>query len=512
MAETGPKTVTVQSRDLTPAFRVLVPVFAGLFAGLGHVPFSLVPLSLFGFALAIWVLLQGRSSKQAALTGWLFGTGHFGITLFWIVEPFQIDAELHGWIAPFALVLLAAGLALFWGLAFWGAAKTGGRDPLKRAIALVASLGLIELSRAYVLTGFPWALPAYVWVETDVRGWASLVGSHGLSVLTLSLCALAALAVSQRSSRSLAGGATLAAGIIFLLAGPRLLPEETDLSDRPIVRLVQPNAPQDQKWDAEKAIGFVRRQILFTAEASDPRPDLIVWPETAIPWLLDRAGPVLEEVSAASGGAPVILGAQRFDGAEYFNALAVIGPSGLPDAIYDKHHLVPFGEYMPFPALFRATGIRGIAERADGAFAAGSGPALLDLGPLGRMLPLICYEVIFPQNLRGTERPDFLVNITNDAWFGQFAGPQQHFAQARMRAVESGLPMARAANTGISAMIDPGGRVLGYLPLGEAGYLDQQLPAPAPATPYSRFGDFPILVLLGVGLAAVWLQRRAIGH
>jgi apolipoprotein N-acyltransferase len=273
------------------------------------------------------------------------------------------------------------------------------------------------------------------------------------------------------------------------------------------VRLVQPNAPQHEKWDPEKAVGFVMRQIDFTAAPSDPRPDLIVWPETAIPYLLEQAEPVLEDIAAAADGVPVVIGAQRRDGYLAFNSLAVIGQGGRIEALYDKHHLVPFGEYIPLGGLATLIGMRSFAAEDGFGYSPGPGPQVIELAPIGTVLPLICYEAIFPQDVAGAPvRPDVLLQITNDAWFGEFAGPFQHLAQARMRAVEQNLPMIRVANTGVSAMIDSGGRILAEIPLGEAGWRDVALPEGGAPTVYSRTGDwgaFAVLLALFALLAAI---------
>jgi len=224
---------------------------------------------------------------------------------------------------------------------------------------------------------------------------------------------------------------------------------------------------------------------------------------------LDDAGGLIAQVNDAANGAGVILGVQRLTAPRFFNSLAVIGPSGAISSVYDKHHLVPFGEYVPFGDLLSTVGINGLAAREGGGYSAGPGPQVLDIGPLGKALPLICYEGVFPRNLRTTERPDWLLLITNDAWFGTFSGPYQHLAQARLRAVEQGLPMVRVANTGVSAVIDPHGRIIDSIPLGEAGSRDIALPAPLPATLYARIGDGPVLLLLVfLAITLLTLGRR----
>ena len=276
-----------------------------------------------------------------------------------------------------------------------------------------------------------------------------------------------------------------------------------------MLRLVQPNAPQHQKWDPEKIGVFYERQLSFSAApAQGKAPDAIIWPETAIPWSLNRSQVILEEISFAAGGTPVILGAQRSEGQRFFNALVLLGPQGEVTQIYDKHHLVPFGEFVPLGEFAARFGIYGMAPQHGAGFSAGPGARLMDLGPLGRALPLICYEAVFAHDVNAApERPDFIIHATNDAWFGKYAGPQQHLAQTRMRAIEQGLPVARAANTGISAMIDPRGRILQSLDLGEAGFIDARLPQPLAPTLYSRRGDTPWVVLLAVLIGGMVLRR-----
>ena len=293
-------------------------------------------------------------------------------------------------------------------------------------------------------------------------------------------------------------------------AGQRVLDEPTRYPDNRLhVRLVQPNAPQHLKWLPEYRLEYFYRHLDLTAEPSAKRPDLVVWPETAVPFLLDRPGDGLAMIAEAAGGIPVALGVQRSEGLRYFNSLAVLGPDGLPTAVYDKFHLVPFGEYIPFGDLAARFGLSAFAAQSGNGYTAGPGATVLDLGALGRVQPLICYEAVFPQDLRAVaERPDWLLQVTNDAWFGQLSGPWQHLAQARLRAIETGLPLARAANTGISAMIDGKGRVVAALGLDRAGVVDADLPAVLPPTVYGRVGDLPVLWLVLTLLGAVAAVRR----
>ena len=484
---------------LRPRTHALAGLVAGAVAALGQAPFSVEVLAVAGLFAGLALFLASATWRTAFAAGWAFGTGYFALALFWIVEPFFVDVARHGWMAPFALVFLAGGLALFWGAAFALARSVGG------PFAWATALALVELARGHVLTGFPWALIGHIWTDSGALQWVAMLGAYGLTFVTLLLIAGTWTLLAHRPTPAL-----IAAPLPFValvLSGAALAPPPQDLDGRPVVRLVQPNAPQDEKWDPERVIDFYRRQIAFTAAPG--APDVTVWPETAIPWPLDTAGPVLEEVAMAARGAPVVLGLNRREDGRWFNALVVTGPEGEVAALYDKHHLVPFGEYIPFGHLSRGLGLQSFAAQDGYGFAAGPGPAVIDLGPLGTALPLICYEAIFARHVRAAPvRPDVLLNITNDAWFGTVSGPYQHLAQARVRAVEQGLPMVRAANTGVSAVIDPAGRILAAIPLNEAGFVDHQVPAPLPPTLYARTGDWPLTVLLLATLAGLGARRR----
>ena len=499
----------------------------GVAFGLGAVMATgQAPLDFWWLALpaliALTALIARRGDwRQAAWLGWFAGAGYFGLAMSWITQPFLIDIATYGWMAFFALVLMSFGLALFWAAA--GAVSTLA-TPRRRAIAFAGALTLAEFARGHVLTGLPWALVGHVWIAAWPGQVAALVGPTGLTLMT-------ALAAALPVWRPVAGSvlATLlvggAAAFGFLrLAEPD--PAGTGLQ----VRLIQPNATQDSKWDPEKAIAHFQQMIDFTAEG--PVPDMVVWPETSVPFLLDQNPEVTGVIADAARGATVAFGIQRTEGPVAFNSLVfatsdnadefsarIQGDPGIlrqknvvPIAIYDKHHLVPFGEYIPYGNFFYDTfGISAFAARFGNGYSAGPGAKVVDLGPrLGKVLPLICYEAVFPQDLVVAERPGWLLQVTNDAWFGHLSGPQQHFAQGRLRAIEQGLPLVRVANTGISGMIDAKGRVVTTIPLDTTGWVDVPLPGALPPTPYVRWGERPALVLLfGVFLWGFWPRRRS---
>lgn len=484
--------------------RLGLPLGLGMLAALGLAPFFLWYLTLAALALLVPLFLAAPTRRASALIGWIFGLGYFGFGLIWIVEPFLVDVARHGWMAPFALAFLAGGLALFWAAAFWIAAVPR-QSAFWRVVLLICTWTLAEFARAYVLTGFPWAGFAQVWANSPAAMLLAWIGPQGMGVATLAVGLSAGLAVARVR---LARPVFAAVAGVFVAAIAAAVAGAPDVSNTgKTVRVVQPNAPQQQKWDPDMMPVFFDRLIGFTGQS--PRPDLIVWPETAVPTLLEWAGPAFEAIAAAANGTPVALGIQRREGSRSYNSLVYLDGAGQVAAIYDKHHLVPFGEYFPGGDLAAGLGLRGFAARDGDGYSAGPGPQVVDFGAMGRALPLICYEAVFPQDVTGTpQRPEFLLQVTNDAWFGRYIGPYQHLAQARMRAIEQGLPLVRAANTGVSAVIDPLGRTIASLPLGEAGFVDAALAAPLPPTVYSRTGDLPVLlaiVALGFGVAT---QRR----
>ncbi len=482
--------------------RVFLLLLIGSLAALGQAPVGAWPVTLLALAVVFGLFRMTEGWRQAAWLGWLIGTGYFLMALNWIVEPFLVDVARHGWMAPFALMALGAGLALFWALGLGVGRAMGGGLP-----GFIGGMGLAELARGFVFTGFPWAQPGHVLIDTGFLHWAAWLGAPGLLALVLVASALIWQAGTTRHVPSLLG---LLALVALWPLGAWRTPEAGAGPEAATVRLVQPNAPQHEKWDPDKIQGFYERQLQFSAAGEGARPDLIVWPETAVPVLLNHAGPTLETISRVAGGVPVVLGIQRFDGPRLYNSLAYVEAGGAVAAVYDKHHLVPFGEYMPFGDLLAQWGIHGLASNAGQGYSAGPGAQVLDLGGLGRALPLICYEGVFSRDLRAApERADFLLLITNDAWFGKISGPYQHLAQARLRSAEMGLPMIRVANTGVSAMIDATGRVTARIAMGEAGWRDAALPPPLPPTLYARMGDAPMILLFLTLLGLSRLRHRA---
>lgn len=471
--------------------RTFATAFAlGVVMAAGQAPLGAWMLALPALSGLVWLVARTatgpapfRSAFFVALAG---GTGYFAVALSWIVEPFLIDVARHGWMAPFALVFLSVGLALFWGLAGAIAACTP-----RPAIGFAAALTAAEMLRGIVLTGFPWAQPGHIWIGTPIDQLAAALGANGLLLLTLVLALLPVAAGLRGAAVAAVLGLAVAGAGLWRLSSP--LPADRAAT----LRLVQPNAEQSVKWDADRAQQFMELQLELTQKA--PVADLTIWPETAVPYLMEGAPGVAIAIARASGGRPVAVGVQRVEGERFWNSLKVVEGQGEVTAVYDKHHLVPFGEYIPLGDLAEDWfGITAFAAQAGGGYSAGEGPKVLNLGrALGKVVPIICYEAVFPAALQGApDRADWILQITNDAWFGVWTGPFQHAAQARLRAVEQGLPLIRVANTGVTAIIDARGRVRAALPFGEAGALDGVLPGALPPTLYVRWGEWPQLLML----------------
>jgi apolipoprotein N-acyltransferase len=484
----------------------------GLGVALGQVPFGLWPVALVALAAILWRVARSASALAAFWTALFAGAGHFALALSWIVQPFFVDPWRHGWMAPFAVVLLAFGLALFWG----GAAALAQRfaRPLLATALLIAAA---EMLRSHVLTGFPWALIGHIWLETRIEQAAALVGAHGMTLATL--LAGAGIALAGAGRRPVAGLVVVLGLAAAFGWGTHRLGLQAGPGPGGVVRVVQPAVAQSLKWDRDAARATFEGLLDLTAAPPGtglPAPALAVWPETAVPYLLSPGDGAA--LAMGSLGPAVVAGFQRMEGDAAWNSLALFGPGGTMTEVYDKVHLVPFGEYVPFGDLaYRWFGLRAFAAQLGAGYSAGASRRLLAFGPgLGLAVPVICYEAIFAEEI-GAEggRGDWIVQVTNDAWFGTLTGPYQHFALARLRAIEQGLPLVRAANTGISAVVDARGQVVAdtagqpaLLGLGARGVLDVALPGVLPPPPYARFGDAPVAALLLAGLClAAWRGR-----
>jgi apolipoprotein N-acyltransferase len=498
--------------------RALAAVLAGALSVFALPPFNFWP-ALFVTLPVLVLLVDGAGSwRRAFVAGWWWSLGHFVAGLYWIGIALMVDPERFAWLLPFADLGLPAVFAVFPAAAV-ALGYALGRRGAGLLFALSGAWVLGEFTRGHVLTGFPWNPLAAIWIETPaVAQAAAVVGAYGLSGATFFVAGLPALFLRPAPGRAVAAVAAAVVIVAVVGFGIARLPDGAAARAEPAlrVRLVQGNIDQRLKHsDAARAEHFERHMALSQRAAADgQRPRVVVWPETALPYTLEdnpglsqMLGPIVGEDGIALIGAVRI---QRGTDFKAWNSLHAIRHDGTVAGTYDKHHLVPFGEYLPLRGILGAVGLDKLAVGAVD-FSSGPGPLGLDLPGLPRVLPLICYEAIFPEAaMDAGGRPAWLVNVTNDAWFGTSSGPPQHLAAARLRAIEQGLPLMRAANTGISAAVDPYGRVEQSLGLGVAGIIDADLPAALAPTPFSRLGDtLPLLlavVLLGAGLA---LGRRS---
>lgn len=487
--------------------RRLVLTALGAVAALAFAPVDALPCFAIGIVGLIWAAEIAERRRDAFAIGWWWGFGHFLGGTFWIANSFLIDPVRFGWMVPPVIAGLSAYLAVFPALAValsWQRAM----PPLARILLLAAAWTAAEWLRGHVLTGFPWNLAAYVWVVSDaMMQSASLWGSWGLSLATMVLCGLLSLLGRGDGRRNLGVGLVFLALLAMLYGfGAWRLGAAENVNTDITLRLVQGNISQVEKLTGANRDQHVEQHLrLSVATPGFDRVDAVIWPETATTYFLDRRPDWRQYVAAAAPPAGLIItGTLRGEPPEgeperYWNSLAVLDPTGRIIATADKFHLVPLGEYVPLRAIIG--GIVGKLTAGAGDFSAGPGPVSVHVPGLPPFSPLICYEVIFPGAvLDPQDRPAWLLNVTNDGWFGRSPGPYQHLASARFRAVEEGLPLARAANTGISAMIDPYGRIVDSLPLGREGALDAMLPQALEATLFARFG-----LVLPIGLAALCL-------
>jgi apolipoprotein N-acyltransferase len=475
-------------------------------------PVYFFPLGFVTFPALLW-LLDGAPRRRAAFAlGWWFGFGYFAIGLYWIGNALLVFAAKYAFLLPFASAGLPAALAVFIGLATTIAWQ--GRAPFERAILFAIAWVVAEWLRGHILTGFPWNLIGYAWTGSDAMlQSAALLGIYGVSLLVVVSASLPALsAASTKRHRVAALVAALALPLVAWAGGAlRLaLAPPVEFHAGVGLRIVQSNIPQREKW----ARRYQQRNLKqFLDLSTVDRPGWIthvIWPETAATFFVSENSVlrrVLATVAPESG--LLITGGVRGEGEprRVMNSMYAIDGAGSVVATFDKFHLVPFGEYVP---LARYLPIQKLTSGKTG-FTPGPGPRTLRLPGLPAVSPLICYEVIFPGAVAAPQdRPQWLLNLTNDAWYGVSAGPYQHLAQARVRATEEGLPMVRAAYAGVSAVIDPYGRVLRTLGLNRAGYIDTKLPKPIAApTVFVRAGDGVFAGLIGIlAVAFGWARQR----
>ena len=509
-----------------------VAIAAGGLAGAAHPPFGVL-VGLLGYAILLLLLDDAhgeRPLRSAFLRGWGAGFGYLLIGTYWIGEAFFVDAATHGWMAPFAVFFTAGGIGLFWGAAglfyrLLAGPRLGGLPV--RPLVFAACFGLLEWLRGHVLTGFPWNLPGETFAAgSPMSQGAAVFGTYGLSVLLLAVASAPALLAQpggRRGKAVVAGALALVAGGLWLGGTARLNGARAIPADAPVVRVVQVNVDQKDRVP-ENLAAIVSTYAALSSRPARRLPDVVIWPEGALPAaaneVLNPASPYFTQIAGAlRPGQTLLLGAYRLEP----------GPGGVPVAyntmlamnrtadglvlggLYDKYRLVPFGEFLPFESILGPIGFGKMVSVAAG-FRPGPRPAPITVPGLPRMQPLICYESLYP-GIASEDgvRPSWIVNISNDAWFGRTSGPWQHLNIASYRAIEQGLPIVRSTPTGVSAVIDAYGRTLpgARLPIGVQGIIDRPLPPALEPTFFERVGDLMFWVLTICGLAcAVPLRRR----
>ena len=513
----------------SPRRRAAVAFVAGAVSVLAFAPFHLFPVLFFTFPVFFWQIDASRTPRAAAIAGWWAGFGYFLFNLFWIGEAFLVEADKFAWLLPFAVTLLPAGIALFWA-AGWAAAKAFWPNGSARLPLFALQLGLVEWLRGHLFTGLPWNVPGYALTfPLELMQSAALFGVYALSFIAgliftspLVLCAAAAEKEGRRGALFKAALLGLAPFIALYAYGAYRLntPTPADIAGLK-VRIVQPSVAQRDKWRAEKQREiFADHLALSATDSAGTRDDLkgvthVVWPEAAMPFLPLEHPEALEAIAGMLPDQAILVTgalrrAQDQDGRmRGYNSLMAFDTQGKLIATYDKVHLVPFGEYLPFERVLKALGLSKLTHGL-GAFDAGPLPrpvlAVPDLPPVGG---LVCYEVLFPgEVIDDANRPGLIINVTNDGWFGDTTGPRQHFHQTRVRAVEEGIPVIRAANNGISAVIDAFGGVRARIGLNVRGVADSSVPAALPAPLYAQLRGLVFWSFAGALLLAVVLSRR----
>lgn len=508
--------------------RALVAALAGALAVLGQAPYDFFAVGFISFPVLVW-LLDGATVEQpvsffrrlapAFAIGWWFGFGYFVAGLWWVGSALLVEADAFAWALPLAVLALPAALAVFYGIAT-AVARMFWPGNIGRIFALAFGFGLAEWMRSTLLTGFPWIPVGYAAMPVPLLMQSvSVVGVMGMNALAVFVFAAPALLVSDRTART---GLALAALLVSAQVGfgyweLSRAPGETARTLR--VRIVQPSTPQDEKWDKDVRDRIFRTMLQLSGQpgaGESGKPELIVWPETSVPFLLtDRPDALVAIGDLLDTGQTLMAGAVRAeapsgagDAPRFYNSVVVINDKGeITDAV-DKVHLVPFGEYLPFENLLARAGIRKIIQFPM-TFSAGTDRHPVATAKGVRASVYICYEIIFPDLVAASRDADLIVNVTNDAWFGDTPGPYQHFRQAQIRAVETGRPVIRAANNGISGYIDEKGRIVDALAIDSIGVLDVTVPFKHASSGFTLSKELTgLLILLTLAFLACGMALR----
>ncbi|HEX3654048.1 MAG TPA: apolipoprotein N-acyltransferase [Rhizomicrobium sp.] len=501
--------------------RMTAVCIAGALSALSFAPFGIFPLLLLSFGVLVLLLDGAQASahpiRASAFTGWAYGFGQFAAGLYWVAYAFLVDPLQHAWQIPFVALLFPGGLALFIAFAC-GLAAPFWRNGWVRVFAFTAAYAFAEWLRGHVLTGFPWNLPGYGWgTSLAVMQSAAIFGVYGLSLLTILFGASLALFCGPSRAPLVPVLLALVFASMWIGGTARLSSSSTQYVPNVRLRIVQPNVAQADKYRIDLRARHWQELIDLSRIQHGAPPTHIIWPEAAPPFLLARSPRALSDIAALTANGTVLTtGAARVESRDnerpiFHNSFYVFGRGARLLATYDKFHLVPFGEYVPFPEILHVLGIDKLVNQ-PGSFTGGDGPHTYTIPGAPPLGPLICYEILFPREVTANPRPGWFVNVTDDSWFGPASstGPYQHLLVARTRAIEEGIPVVRVANTGISAIIDPLGRVVAELSIGRTGILDSPLPKAISPTPFSQIHGllFWTMLLICAAIAFIATFRR----
>ncbi len=463
------------SRIITLSKSVFFRLFLfGLVLAFTQEPFNLPYCTFLVLPLVPYLAIKFlRTSREYLLAGFVFGIGYFGLTFIWIINPFLVDPQKNIWLAPFAYTLFISSLSLFWALAFYlsNYLMRDEQKDQKKVFFLSILFAKAELLRCYMFSGFPWAIFSYAWLDTPITIFVTWFGPYIFN----SIIILVGFNLFFSSLLNSTLKVIFLVTLLFGLQDKYLDSGFEEEGEYLTVRLVQPNIKQSDKWKKENE--FNHLEILINLSNRGPRPDLVVWPETSVYWLPEEHPEKLKNI-AVQIKSPLIFGALRFnrDTKKLFNAVFLIDREGKIQSIYDKTFLVPFGEYLPLGGLLKYFNIFNNSYRLIDGFSSGTGLRLIKNSELPTFLPLVCYEALFSNEILGkVNEATWVLNVTNDAWFGNGGGPKQHLNIARMRALENNIPLIRVSNNGISAKISKNGKIEKYIALNKREFLDIEL-------------------------------------
>lgn len=482
----------------------------GILSAFSMQPLGFVAILLLTIPFTIFISETAKSKKQAFLFGILFGSGYFITSLYWITNALFVDIKAWFWVIPFSFIIGPALLSIYTGFAFLFTYMTKVKN-VSYVLLLSLFWILSEFMRGHLFTGFPWNLFGYAWDDYPyVMQSLSLFGIYGLTYLTILWASIPAIFILENKYKPLSILLILSFLSVNLYGMNRIYNNNSTMLEGTKVRLIQPNIKQTDKWLAEKR--WENFNIYLDLANSEDNKDIthIIWPESAITFSLNQYPNALKRIADATPeNGLTITGALRVEYGENdkvmpYNSLIAINNKAQIIETSNKFHLVPFGEYIPYKDYLP---LKPLANMTD--FIKGIGPKTIDIQGFSSFSPLICYEIIFPANVTDKNNsPDWIVNITNDAWYKNSAGPYQHLGISKARAIETGISVVRVAGTGISAVISPYGEIINKIDLNQKAHIDSDIPKKINSTIYATYSNIPLIILILLNLLLIILFRK----